>query len=194
MKKYRDHYFHKAKQDQYPARSVYKLQEMDRRFKMFCKGQNVLDLGAAPGSWSLYAARRVGPQGRVLSVDLEQPETSFPGNVHFVQSDMRDPGQTLLHELEDRSPFDLVISDMAPQTTGIKLRDQSLSLELAELALALAQQHLASSGVFLAKVFNGPDVPDFIVTLRQTFGKVKTFKPKSSRSESKESFVLGFGQ
>ena len=193
MKKYRDHYFHKAKQDQYPARSVYKLQDMDRRFKLFRKGQNVLDLGAAPGSWSLYAARKAGPQGQVLAVDLAHVETAFPDNVLFVQCDIRDPSQRLLTELEHRRPFDLVISDMAPQTTGIKLRDQAQSLELAEQAMAMAQQYMAASGVFVAKVFQGPDVPEFIVNLRQTFQKVKTFKPKSSRAESKESFVLGFG-
>lgn len=194
MKHYRDHYFQKAKQDQYPARSVYKLQEMDRRFKLIRKGQNVLDLGAAPGSWSLFTARKVGPQGRVLAVDRAAVEMSFPDNVLFVQSDIREPGQALQDELERRSPFDLVMSDMAPQTTGIKLRDQARSLELAELAAAMARQCLAPEGVFVVKVFQGPDVPGFIAGLRQAFGKVKTFKPKSSRAESKESFVLGFGR
>lgn len=193
MKKYRDHYFQKAKQDSYPARSVYKLQEIDKKFSLFRPGQKVLDLGAAPGSWALYCAKRVGSSGRILAVDVNWVDRDWPGTIHFCQSDVLDPGAELLEELDRLGPFDLLISDLAPKTTGIKLRDQTLSCELARAAFELCPDNLAPNGHFVAKVFDGPDVQDLQSALRQGFGKAKGFKPKSSRGESKESFLIGLG-
>lgn len=194
MKKYQDHYFKKAKQDKFPARSVYKLQEMDKRFKLLRTGQNILDLGATPGSWALYTARKTGPQGKVLAIDINDSDVSFPAQVKFIQGDALDPDQELRAEIDSRSPFDLLLSDMAPKTTGIKLRDQTQSVELALAALALARDVLAPGGTAAIKVFQGPDVPDFLSQMRELFGKVRTCKPKSSRPESTEVFVLGFGR
>ncbi len=193
MRKPKDHYFHKAKQQSYPARSVYKLQEMAKRFPLLAKGQKVLDLGAAPGSWSQFAAQKVGPQGFVLAVDQGELAEPLPGQAEFVQVDVLEPSPELQEAIERYGPFHLVLSDMAPRTTGIKIRDQARSLELAETALAYAKSCLLDNGSFVAKIFSGPDVPDFTKQVRASFHKVKTFKPKSSRSESKEVFLVGLG-
>ncbi len=191
MKKYRDHYFNRAKQENYPARSVYKLQEIEKQFSLFRPGQTVIDLGAAPGSWTLYASKKVGDKGRVLAVDLNEAGISLPGNVIFFQDDAFEPGPELSKAIEEHAPFDLVISDMAPKTTGIKFTDQARSLELCERALEVADVWLKPGGHLVVKIFQGPDVKAFTDSLRPRFAKVKTFKPKSSRAESKEIFIIG---
>ncbi|MGE4505047.1 MAG: RlmE family RNA methyltransferase [Desulfovibrionaceae bacterium] len=193
MKQYRDHYFKKAKQDNYPARSVYKLQEIESRFKIFRKGQTVLDLGAAPGSWTLWASRKVGEGGRVLGIDLQDTATAFEPNTTFLVADAFEEGPELLAAMEPLAPFDLVLSDMAPRTTGVKFADQARSLELCERALEVACARLKPGGHFVVKIFEGPDVKGYTDALRPLFGKVKTFKPKSSRAESKEMFIVGLG-
>lgn len=193
MKKYRDHYFLKAKQENYPARSVYKLQEIDKRFTLFKSGQKVLDLGAAPGSWTLWAASRVGVAGRVLGVDIQDTPTGFPANARFLRQDVFSDAPELLAALEALAPFDVVMSDMAPSTTGIRFADQARSLELCERARDLARKWLTPGGHFVAKIFEGPDVKAYTDGLRPLFETVKGFKPKSSRSESKETFVVGLG-
>lgn len=193
MKKYRDHYFQRAKRENYPARSVYKLQEINKRFRVLAPGAKVLDLGAAPGSWSLYAAKIVGGKGEVLAVDLQSVDTSFPQNVTFVQADVFEPDEQLERELAERQPFDAVVSDMAPKTTGHKFTDQARSANLCEEALALARKVLVQGGSFVVKMFAGPDTKAFTDQLRTQFDTVKTFKPKSSRDESKETFIIGLG-
>ena len=193
MKKYRDHYFLKAKQENYPARSVYKLQEIDKRFSLFKSGQKILDLGAAPGSWTLWAAERVGPSGRLLGVDIQETRTGFPVNVRFLCRDVFSDDPNLMAALAELAPFDVVMSDMAPSTTGIKFTDQARSLELCERARDLALNRLKPGGHFVAKIFEGPDVKGFTDGLRPLFESVKGFKPKSSRSESKEIFVVALG-
>jgi len=193
MKKVQDHYFKRAKQENYPARSVYKLQEMDKSFQLLRPGQTVLDLGATPGSWTLYAAKKVGPSGRVIAVDLNPTATPFPENVTFLVADALDPGPEFSALLASVKPVDLVISDMAPKTTGQRITDQARSLELVEQALALAGTCLIHGGHFVAKIFQGPDVKAFTDSMRGSFEKVKTAKPKSSRSESFEQFIVGLG-
>jgi len=190
MKKYRDHYFKKAKQESYPARSVYKLKEIQNRFDILRSGRKVLDLGAAPGSWSRFAAEKVGKHGSVLAVDLQSLEIQLPPQVRCLQADVLDPGQELTEALGAMYPVDVILSDMAPQTTGIKIRDQARSLELAQAALAFAREWLGSGGSLVVKVFEGPDVPGFRKELQQRFAQLKTFKPKSSRAESKEIFFV----
>ncbi len=193
MKKYQDHYFKRAKQDNYPARSVYKLQEIEKRFKIFQKGQTVMDLGAAPGSWSLWAAKQVGPKGRVLGIDIKDTNTPFAANTTFLVADAFEQSPELLVAMQAIAPFDLVISDMAPNTTGVKFADQAKSLELCERALEVIKARLKKGGHFVVKIFEGPDVKAYTDELRTNFDKVKTFKPKSSRSESKEMFIVGLG-
>lgn len=193
MKTYRDHYFLKAKQENYPARSVYKLKEMDARFKLLKSGIKVLDLGAAPGSWSLFAAQRVGPKGRVFACDLQATETEFPENVIFLQEDVFERTPEFEALLKDNGPFDLVMSDMAPRTTGTKFTDQARSLELCLEAVEVADLWLKPGGNFITKIFMGPDFQDLAQAVKSRFAVFKTFKPNSSRPESKEIFVLGMG-
>lgn len=193
MKKYQDHYFKQAKKDNYPARSVYKLQEINKRFGILKPGQKVLDLGAAPGSWTLYAAKIVGQGGIVLGVDLQEANAAFPANVRFLVGDVFNPPAEVLAAMEELAPFDAVVSDMAPKTSGIIFRDQAFSYELCVRALGVADKHLRQGGNFVAKIFEGPDVKQFAAMLRERFETVKNFKPKSSRSESKETFYIGIG-
>lgn len=193
MKKYRDHYFLRAKQENYPARSIYKLKEIDKRFRIFKKGMRVLDLGAAPGSWSLGAAEKVGETGFVLGADIQSTDTHFPSHVLFMQEDVFDRSPEFEALLEEKGPFDVVISDMAPSTTGHKGTDQARSAALFEEALALALCCLVQGGSFVVKVFMGPDVKPFADNLRRNFSVVKSFKPASSRSESVESFYIALG-
>lgn len=193
MKKYQDYYFKRAKQENYPARSVYKLQEIEKKFSVFRRGQNVLELGAAPGSWSLWAARKVGVEGHVLGVDLLATDTVFPLNVEFFQGDAFEEEGPFAARRSERAPYDLVLSDMAPKTTGVKFADQARSVELCERARDLAAEVLRPGGHFVIKIFDGPDMRAYVESLRPLFDKVKTCKPKSSRAESKEMFVIGLG-
>lgn len=193
MKKYQDHYFKKAKQENYPARSVYKLKEIDRQFKLLAPGQRVLDLGACPGSWSLFLAEKVGKSGRVIGADLNCPEIGFPSQVTFIQADVFDRPPELETLLAETGPFHGVVSDMAPKTTGIKMADQARSLDLVREAFEVARLWLRPGGFFIAKVFEGPDVHGYTSEIRPFFTKLRAFKPKSTRSESKETFLVGTG-
>lgn len=193
MKEYRDHYFLKAKRENYPARSIYKLRELDARFRLLGPGMRVLDLGAAPGSWSLGAAERVGAKGRVLACDIQDTATSFPPQVIFLRSDALAPSPEFAEAMAQISPFDLVMSDMAPATTGSRFTDQARSLELAQTAFSVARQYLKPGGNFVVKIFMGPDMNELLAPMRRAFRKVATFKPKSSRAESKETFFTALG-
>ncbi len=190
MKKVQDHYFKKARKDNYPARSVYKLREMDKRFRLFRPGQKVLDLGASPGSWSLYAAQKVTSNGLVLAVDLKEPAVSFPGQVRFIQGDVFSDTD-VAQQIRNLAPFNLVLSDMAPKTIGIKITDQARSFELAMEALHLGRLVLIPGGSLCVKIFEGPDVEQLNREMKSSFVRVKHFKPKSSRAESREIFLIG---
>ena len=193
MKTYRDHYFLKAKQQSYPARSVYKLKEMDAKFKLFKPGMKVLDLGAAPGSWSLAASERIGPSGCVLACDIQMVEAGFPANVRFLVADVFALSDAFEEALAQLAPFDVVMSDMAPNTTGTRFSDQARSYDLCCEALKVAERCLKPGASFVVKIFMGPDVQSFLAAMRAHFTSVKGFKPKSSRAESKEIFYVGFG-
>lgn len=193
MKKVQDYYFKKAKKENYPARSVYKLKEIDNKFRIFAKGQRVLDLGATPGSWTLGAAEKVGPTGRIVSADINDTMVGFPSQVTFVVQDVFNRSAEFEALLEETGPFDVVMSDMAPKTTGHKGTDQARSAALYEEALAVAIRYLAKGGSFIVKVFMGPDTQAYAQTLRTYFSTVKSFKPKSTRSESVEIFYIGLG-
>jgi len=160
---------------------------------LFKPGQKVLDLGAAPGSWTMFAASRVGSKGHVTALDLNPITVELPPNVEFRVQDVLSPGPEFLELLEQNGPFDLVISDMAPKTTGVKFADQARSMELAGQALALAAKVLVNGGRLVVKIFQGPEEQEFSNRVRALFSKVKTYKPKSSRSESKEIFLIGLG-
>lgn len=193
MKTYRDHYFKKAKQENYPARSVYKLQEIEKQSRLFFPGAKVLDLGACPGSWTLWAAERVGARGQVLAIDLNPAGTAFPGHVTYLLGDLLDPEPDIREALARLGPFDVVLSDMAPKTTGHKFTDQVRSLELCQAALGVARKRLKPGGALVVKIFQGPDAPAYLAELKTCFASVRVVKPKSSRSESKEIFYVGIG-
>lgn len=190
----KDKYFHKAKEENFAARSVYKLQEIDQRFKILRPGAMVLDLGCSPGSWSQYASQKVGLKGRVLGVDLS-PVTVRLENAVFLQADLRDLKlDDVFREHGFLEPFDLVISDMAPKTTGIKSADQARSLELCELALATAVQFLKPGGHFVCKFFHSGDFGELRKSIQARFKKVEIVKPDSTRSMSKEIFFVGISK
>jgi 23S rRNA (uridine2552-2'-O)-methyltransferase len=186
----KDYYFQKAKKENYVARSVFKLQEIDDRFKILKPGYQVLDLGAAPGSWSQYASAKIGKQGRILGVDLQAVRLSLP-NAHFIQEDLRAVDlRVSAQESGIRLPFDVVLSDMAPKTTGIRIADQTRSIELCELALNLARTLLKVRGTFVCKLFHSEEFDAFRNSLRDSFGRVEVLRPKSTRKESKEIFFI----
>jgi 23S rRNA (uridine2552-2'-O)-methyltransferase len=186
-----DHFGHRAKREGYPARSVYKLQEIDKRTKLLRRGQRVLDLGAAPGSWTLYAADRVGREGKVLAIDLNEARIALPPQVEFRALDVFkfDPEAEF-----GPASFDVVLTDMAPHTSGQRHRDQFLSYELYARALEIARAVLAPGGAFVGKIFQGPEVDAARLATKETFATVKTIKPEASRSESFEIFLVGLGR
>ena len=177
-----------AKAQGYPARSVFKLDEIDQRVRLFSQGQHVLDLGAAPGSWSLYASQRVGPRGLVVAIDLSQIDQVFPSHVRVFQGDALDLARELAGVGE---PYDVVLSDMAPKTSGNRAADQALSFELFEAALAVALRYGNAGSHFVAKLFMGPDFEVAIAALEAHYEKTQVIRPKGTRRVSKEVFLVG---
>ena len=175
----------------YPARSVFKLKEIDERFKLFRAGQRVLDLGAAPGSWSLYASERTGPTGRVLAVDLQEIRQAFPSNVTVIRGDAFElaPDVLVVH-----APFDVVLSDMAPSTSGDKSSDRAMSYRLFAAALEAAERHLVAGGAFVGKIFMGGDFEEAKRSVRSAFRVCKTVKPRGTRQRSSELYLIGLGR
>ena len=195
MRKEKDFYFHKAKKDNYPARSVYKLEEAQKKHRFLKPGQRVLDLGCHPGSWSLYAAGIVGARGVVAGVDLQRA-TEAPqkpdAEIHRLCYDVF--SDELIGVLHKRWPgFHVLLSDMAPATTGSQYADHQLSLRLCRRVLELAKRLLHDNGALYCKVFQGVDFPVFLEECKPLFTTLKVLKPQSSRQESREVFVLGLG-
>ncbi|HVK62799.1 MAG TPA: RlmE family RNA methyltransferase [Bdellovibrionales bacterium] len=187
----KDRFFHKAKQEGFAARSVYKLQEIDAKFKILKTGQTVLDLGASPGSWSQYASSKIGPSGRLLGVDLKPMTVSLP-NATFIEADLRDLNlENVFREHGFTPPFDLVISDMMANTTGIKSVDQVRSMELCELALDVARRFLKPGGNFVCKFFQSGEFGKLRLDIKKEFERLESLKPESTRSISKEIFLVG---
>lgn len=195
MKEVQDYYFKKAQKEGYPARSVYKLEEANLKHGFLKRGCRVLDIGCYPGSWSLYAAKIIGPQGLVIGVDLQNGKRRVEdgkARIEFIRGDIM-LDETIAAIAAFSPEFLVVLSDMAPQTTGNKWSDQQKSLELSRRAFDLARKFLAKDGVFYCKVFDGEDCKEFFDEVRRYFQKAKIVKPKSSRQESREIFVLGMG-
>jgi 23S rRNA (uridine2552-2'-O)-methyltransferase len=184
-----DHFTRRAKKESFPARSVYKLQEIQRKYKVLKKGNRVLDLGCFPGSWLLYAAEAVGPGGRVFGIDLKKTTVPVPPHVETYTLDLLS-GETAFPEEIGRE-LDAVLSDMAPDTTGSKGVDAARSLRLCEAALSLARERLAPGGSFVCKVFQGDGFSEFIETVKPVFGAYRLFKPESTRKASREIYVIG---
>jgi 23S rRNA (uridine2552-2'-O)-methyltransferase len=186
-----DRFTRAAKDAGFPARSVFKLEEIDRRTRLLRPGQRVLDLGAAPGSWSMYAARKVGHGGKVLAVDLEPLAVTLPPQAAFVQGDALSLAN---EELARFAPYDVVLSDMAPKTTGSRITDQARSFELFMRALAVAANLGASGSSFVGKIFMSDDLPAARAELRRHYGEERLLRPESTRAVSMEIFVVGLAK
>ena len=187
-----DHYVKRAKSEGYRSRAAFKLIEIDDKDRLFRNGMAVVDLGSTPGGWSQVAGERV-KGGRVLALDI-LPMAPIEG-VEFLLGDFR--GDDVLAELERRlegRQVDLVISDMAPNISGVETTDQARSMHLAELALEFCSDHLKPGGNFLVKVFQGSGYEAFLKTMRSAFAKVHSRKPKASRDRSSEVYLLGAGK
>lgn len=185
-----DSFGRRAQSQGYPARSIFKLEEIDRRVRLLRRGARVLDLGAAPGSWALYAAQRVGDEGKVVAVDQHSIDIALPRNTRVLQADVMSLDPT---ELGEPGAFDLVLSDMAPRTSGQRHRDQFLSFELFMRALQLAGALLTPGGSFVGKLFQGPEFEQARTATARQFEKMRIIKPEASRRESIELFVIGLG-
>jgi 23S rRNA (uridine2552-2'-O)-methyltransferase len=186
----KDYFFHKAKEQNFAARSVFKLEEINQRFRILRSGQKILDLGAAPGSWSQFCSKTVGPKGRVLGIDLQPIKITLP-NAVFINADMRQTDLAkIMAEHEIAPPFDVVLSEVAPKTTGVRITDQARSLELCELALETAIKYLKPGGSFICKMFHSEDFELYRNHVRKHFERVEVLRPKSTRKESKEIFFI----
>ena len=192
MRHVNDPYVKQAQKDGYRARSAYKLIELNEKDRLIRAGMRILDLGSAPGGWSQVAGKLVGARGRVLATDI-LPMDALP-NVDFIQGDFTEDAvvQQLLDWLGG-AKFDLIISDMAPNTTGIDSADAAKSIYLLELALDVARKTLKSHADFIAKMFQGAGSDQFLKELRTHFGKVMVRKPAASRKESREVYVVARG-
>ena len=187
-----DPFVQRARAEGWRSRAVYKLEEIDKKERLLFPGALVLDLGAAPGAWSQYAVRRVGPKGRVVASDI-LPMEGITG-VEFVQGDFREePVFEQIVGLVPEREVDLVLSDMAPNLSGMDAIDQPRSMYLVELALDIADRVLKPDGATLIKVFQGAGFQELVAATRRKFAKVKLCKPEASRSRSPELYLLAKG-
>lgn len=184
-----DHYTRQARKDNFAARSVYKLQEIQKKHRILNRGSRVLDLGCAPGSWLQFAARTVGAGGRLVGIDLTPVTIAVPENVTVITADVADLEGHLAELGQTR--FDVVLSDMAPATTGNRHVDEARSVGLCEAALYIAEKTLVPGGSFVCKIFQGSDFKTFTDAVKSRFDRQAAFRPKSTRKASREVFVIG---
>jgi 23S rRNA (uridine2552-2'-O)-methyltransferase len=183
-----DHLTRQARAENYPARSVFKLKEIQQKFRIIQKDNVILDLGCAPGSWLLYASSQTGPAGRVFGIDIQTIEIDLPANVTVAQKDILEmTGDPFFEEV---SGCDVLLSDMAPATTGRKDVDAFRSFELCRMALEVADRVLKESGHFVCKIFQGNEFSQFEKQVKQRFADCRIFKPESCRKQSKEIYII----
>lgn len=180
-----DTYTQKAKKENYPARSIYKLQQIDQKFKIIKIADRVLDLGCAPGSWLMYLSEKVGEKGEVIGVDIEELKIEIPKNVVFIEEDIMN--------FEIAENFNAVVSDMAGHTTGIDFSDVEETLELCWRAFQVAKNTLVKGGNFVCKVFEGEGIDDFYREVKKYFEFIKRYKPMASRKQSREMYIVAMG-
>jgi len=202
MRELHDHFFRQARLQGYRSRAAFKLIEIDERRRLLRRGDVVLDAGCAPGSWLQVAASRVGPQGRVIGVDLKECDSrGLAANVRLVQGDLRDVsldellggGQPSGVAAGSRPPFDVLLSDMGPDTTGDPSGDSARSIRLCHDLLDRADLWLRRGGHLAMKVYEGGDYPELLRRARALFAEAKGYKPEASRSESVEIYLIGKG-
>jgi len=188
-----DFWSRKAFSEGYPARSVYKLQEIDAKFGMIKKNYSVLDLGAAPGSWTVFLLRKLEGNGKVVSCDLNPLAKSVKGdNLVFIQGDLNDPD--IREKIKAEGPYDLVVCDAAPKTTGNRTVDTARSEQLVEMAVWYAQTMLKKGGNFAVKIFQNGGQQSALKLMREVFTSAKGFKPEACRSESFETYLVGISK
>jgi 23S rRNA (uridine2552-2'-O)-methyltransferase len=185
-----DHFAQKAKKEQFPARSVYKLKEIQQKTNLIKKGDHVLDLGCYPGSWLKYASEMTGSNGHIIGVDVKSVSIQLPSNVTVYKKDIY---QIQKNFSDFKTGFNVIMSDMAPDTTGNKHADNAQSFHLCMHALSIVEHFLILNGSFLCKIFQGEDFNMFIDLIKNKFQHYKIFKPKSSRKASREIYVIGLG-
>jgi len=181
----------KARQEGYPARSVYKLKEIDEKYYLFKKGDNVLDLGCAPGSWLLYVSSKIGSQGKVVGIDIQDIKIPPKNNIVFIKKDIIDIKNARIKELNEK--YEVVISDLAPATSGVKFTDAEKSLKFCEKALGIAKMVLLPNGNFVCKIFEGEQTNNFFKKIEENFKFTKRFRPKAVIKGSKEIYIIGKG-
>jgi 23S rRNA (uridine2552-2'-O)-methyltransferase len=184
-----DTYARQARKEKWLARSVYKLQEIDKKYKLIRKGDRLLDLGCYPGSWSQYGIRKIGPKGELVGIDLNFPDCLSYPNFRFIHGDVLTIQiEWLVREI---SPRNLVMSDLAPQTTGARLTDVSRSMLLSKRAAEVAYALLKEKGHFVCKVFEGEDMVSFRSEISKYFRQIRAIRPKATRKGSKEIYLVG---
>ncbi len=190
MRKLHDKFFKQAKREGKLARSVYKLEELNKRERLIHKGDRVLDVGAAPGSWLEHIVETIGPDGVACAIDLKPIHKKFKTSVHFKKMDIRDVSPDTFADVVPDG-FNAIVSDMAPNTSGIRIVDQARSLELCECVFDLALRRLKKHGNFACKIFYGPETEQFKDKVAKHFKTAKIRKPDACRNESIETYVLG---
>jgi 23S rRNA (uridine2552-2'-O)-methyltransferase len=187
--KWKDHYTEKAKEESWLARSVYKLEEIDKKYKLIGHGAAILDLGCYPGSWSQFCFKKAGKGGKVIGVDLQRPLKISSPNFRFIKADILalDPDELC----RDIGAVDLVISDLAPQTTGSKFTDTCMSMSLVEKAFEIALVVLKKGGHFVCKVFEGEDFKDLKDKVSKYFVQTRILRPSAVRKRSREIYLIG---
>ena len=188
-----DFWSRKAFSEGYPARSVYKLQEIDEKFGFIKKNYKVLDLGASPGSWTTFLLRHIEGSGKVVSCDLNPLSKSVKGeNLVFIQGDLQE--KEIFEKIKAEGPFDLVVCDAAPLTTGNRVVDTARSSGLVKMAIWYAETMLKTGGNFAVKIFQNGDQQALLKKMREVFANAKGFKPQACRSESFETYLIGLGK
>ena len=189
--KVKDHFFNKAKKQNFLARSIFKLEEIDHKYQVIKRGDKVLDLGYYPGSWMQYIANKVDREGCAIGVDIQPVNrklTAIP-QVKLFEKDIFN--SMTLSDLDSTEPFDVILSDMAPSTTGIKLIDQSKSIDLVKRVVDLLPKFLKERGNLVVKVFDSDDAQNYLKSIKNQFQEFEFLKPKATRKISKEFFVIG---
>ncbi len=187
-----DHYSITARRERFPARSVYKLKEIQKKYRIIQPGHKILDLGCSPGSWLLYAASQAGPGGEVIGFDLKPVSIQVPPNVSIHTGDILSLDQKLRDLIGNG--FNITLSDMAPDTTGNKNVDAARSFALCQSALSFCQDVLLRDGSFVCKIFQGADFEAFLELVKKGFKRYKIFKPQSSRKRSREIYIVALGK
>jgi len=187
--RWKDHYTDRAREENWLARSVYKLEEIDKKYRLIKQGSRILDLGCYPGSWTQYCLKRAGQGGKITGIDLQRPARVSSPNFRFIQADILELNPESISP--DIGEIDLVISDLAPQTTGNKFADTCGSMTLVEKALEIAVPVLKNGGHFICKVFEGEDFKPFKDKVSGYFDQTRILRPSAVRKRSREVYLIG---